>query len=62
MAEHAKILAIVTTNFEGIKGGGIPVFIKKTDDELQVIAKNLEKILDASAHEIDATTMLIVAH
>lgn len=56
-----KILAIVTTKTEGIKGGGIPVFIKQSEEEFQAISKTLEKILDASAHRVDETTMLIVA-
>lgn len=56
-----KMLAIVTTKIEDIKGGGIPVFIKQSEAELQTLSKSLEKILDASAHKLDETTMLIVA-
>lgn len=56
-----SILAIVTTKTDGIKGGSIPVFFKQTQEELQTLSKSLEKILDASAHELDSTTMLIVA-
>lgn len=56
-----KILAIVAKNMESIKGGGIPVFIKPSEEEFQATSRTLEKILDASAHRVDETTMLIVA-
>jgi len=38
-----KILAIVTTKTEGIKGGGIPVFIKQSEEEFQAISKRWKK-------------------
>lgn len=57
-----NILAIITTKQEGLKGGGVPIFISKDRDELQQTSSRLEKILDASAHEIDQNTMIIVAH
>lgn len=58
---NAKIIAIVTTKAENVKGGGMPIFIRQTKEELQDASKNLEKILDAAAHELDESTMLIVA-
>ncbi len=58
--QNANIIAIVTTKVESIRGGGAPVFIRETREELQAASKNLEKILDAAAHELDESTMLIV--
>lgn len=55
------ILAVVTKNKEGV-GGGAPVFYAKDDQELQMIAFNLEKILDATAHEIERGTLVLVRH
>lgn len=62
MEQPTKIIAIVTTNQENLKGGGAPVFITKDGKTLQEMSSSLEKILDASAHEISGETMIIVAH
>lgn len=62
MEQPTKIIAIITTNQENIKGGGVPVFIARGGKSLQETSSTLEKILDASAHEIDTDTMIIVAH
>lgn len=58
----ANIIAVVTTRRENIKGGGAPVFVTQDTESLQKISSILEKILDASAHEVDEYTMIIVAH
>lgn len=55
------ILAVVTKNKEGVGGDG-PVFYANNDQELQMIAFNLEKILDAIAHEVKPGTMVLVRH
>lgn len=57
-----SIIAVITTKQENIKGGGVPVFITEDKKTLQHTSSSLEKILDASAHEIDEFTMIIVAH
>lgn len=62
MEQPTKIIAIITTKQENLKGGGVPVFITKDSQSLQETSSSLEKILDASAHEIDVETMIIVAH
>ncbi len=62
MEQPTQIIAIITTKQENIKGGGVPVFITKGSKSLQETSSTLEKILDASAHEIDVETMIIVAH
>ncbi len=58
--QHAEIVAIITMNPERVHGGA-PVFIVKDQKELQKISMTLEKIMDASAHEIDSDTLIIVA-
>lgn len=62
MGQPTKILAVITTKRENISGGGAPVFIAKDAESLQKISTTLERTLDASAHEVDAETMIIVAH
>lgn len=62
MEQPTQIIAIITTQRESITGGGVPVFIVKSKTKLQETSSSLEKILDASAHEIDKQTMIIVAH
>lgn len=62
MAEqHAAIVAVVTTKPETIKSGGAPVFMAQDHKDLQKISMTLEKIMDASAHEIEESTIIIVA-
>ncbi|MBB6444544.1 capping complex subunit for YIEGIA [Bacillus benzoevorans] len=62
MEQPTKIIAIITTNKENIMPGGAPVFITENRESLQTTSSTLEKTLDASAHEVDADTMIIVAH
>lgn len=59
--QHAEIVAIITIKPELLQGGGAPVFIVKDQKELQKISMTLEKIMDASAHEVDTDTLVIVA-
>ena len=59
--QHAEIVAVITMKPEIIQGGGAPVFIAKDNKELQKISMTLEKIMDASAHEIDPETIVIIA-
>jgi carbamate kinase len=62
MDQPATIIAIITTKQENLSGGGVPVFITKSKEALQKVSGTLEKTLDASAHEVDEDTMIIVAH
>lgn len=57
-----QIIAIVTTERQNLQGGGVPVFVTKSKETLQTISFTLEKTLDASAHEVDQETMIIVKH
>ena len=59
--QHAEIVAVITMKPATIQGGGAPVFIVKDNKELQKTSLTIEKIMDASAHEIDTDTIIIVA-
>jgi len=60
--QPTTMMAVITNKPENIQGGGMPVFITDDVASLQEVSSSLEKILDASAHEIDANTMIIVSH
>ncbi|HJF34282.1 MAG TPA: hypothetical protein K8V56_21165 [Sporosarcina psychrophila] len=59
--QHSEIVAVITMKPETIQAGGATVFIADNKKHLQKISMTLEKIMDASAHEIDEDTMIIVA-
>lgn len=55
-----SIVAVITTAKEKVTGGGAPVFIVNSREELQEVSLYLGKILDSSTHEITPDTMVIV--
>ncbi|UJF36202.1 capping complex subunit for YIEGIA [Paenibacillus hexagrammi] len=57
----AQILAIVTMDRERI-GGGAPIFIVENQEQQQKVSFSLEKILDATAHDLKNGTMILVKH
>ncbi|GGD69337.1 capping complex subunit for YIEGIA [Paenibacillus nasutitermitis] len=57
----AKIVAIVTVHKERIDGGA-PIFIEPDMDKRETTAFLLEKILDASAHDLKNGTIILVNH
>jgi hypothetical protein len=57
-----KILAVITTKGELVRGGGAPIFIAETVEKLAHRAFLLEKIMDAMAHQLDESTYIIVKH
>lgn len=59
--QRAEIVAVITMNPETIKAGRATVFIADNKKNLQKISMTLEKVMDASAHEIDEDTIIIVA-
>lgn len=59
--QHAEIVAVITKNPETIQGGGAPVFIVNTKEELQAVSLTLEKAMDAAACEVDTGTIVIIA-
>lgn len=57
----AKIVAVVTMH-AGSVGGGAPIFIVENEDKLEEESFLLEKILDASAHDLKNGTFILVNH
>jgi hypothetical protein len=56
-----SILAIISIEREKIAGGA-PIFIVDSLEDQQATAFKLEKILDATAHDLQNGTMIIVKH
>ncbi|GAA3405248.1 hypothetical protein ACFFNY_28660 [Paenibacillus hodogayensis] len=56
-----KIVAIVSSRPETVEGGA-PMFFVETEQERQELSFLLEKILDASAHDLKNGTMVLVDH
>lgn len=57
----AKIVAVVSTNSDNISGG-VPIFIAKNEEERGKVAFTLEKIMDASAHDLLNGSIILVDH
>ncbi|MBD2845183.1 hypothetical protein IDH44_08265 [Paenibacillus sp. IB182496] len=57
----ARIEAVVTRHRNNA-GGSVAVFYVETAEELQQTSFLLEKILDASAHDLKNGTMILVNH
>ncbi|MCR2803032.1 capping complex subunit for YIEGIA [Paenibacillus soyae] len=57
----AKIVAVVSLKTEEVRGGA-PIFIAPDQKNLEEIAFLLEKILDASAHDLKNGTFILVDH
>ncbi|EXX91397.1 hypothetical protein BG53_01550 [Paenibacillus darwinianus] len=56
-----KICAVVTINRESV-GGGAPIFVENSADHAEKTAFLLEKILDASTHDLKNGTFILVSH
>ncbi len=59
MEKH--ILAVVTMKKDQI-GGGAPIFVMQTVEEVQQTAFILEKILDGMVHQVTPETLIVVRH
>ncbi|MFF2887612.1 hypothetical protein [Paenibacillus sp. NPDC057967] len=57
----ADIVAVVSVHPDEVKGGA-PIFIAPDARKLEEIAFLLEKILDASAHDLKNGTIILVDH
>ena len=57
----AKIVAVVSTNSDNVSGG-VPIFIAKNEEERGKVAFSLEKIMDASAHDLLNGSIILVDH
>lgn len=57
----AKIVAVVSIHGDEVRGGA-PIFIAPNERKLEEIAFLLEKIMDASAHDLKNGTIILVDH
>ncbi|QQE72647.1 hypothetical protein KDJ56_11725 [Brevibacillus composti] len=57
----SRIVAVVITDSQQVSGG-VPVFHAKNQEEQQHLILNLEKILDANAHDLKNGTYILVDH
>lgn len=57
----SKIVAVVTMNAKQVDGGA-PIFIVNSPEEHKKLAFTLEKILDATAHDLKNGTYILVDH
>ncbi len=57
-----RIVAVVTPDPATVAGGGAPVFIAVAEEERQKLAFRLEKILDASVHDLGNGQLIVVDH
>ncbi|WP_217585424.1 capping complex subunit for YIEGIA [Lentibacillus saliphilus] len=55
------ILAVITTDKAKIDGGA-PIFLCDDLEEMQVVAANLEAIMDGIAHALSENLYIIVKH
>lgn len=58
----AKIVAVVTINEKDVQSGGAPTFIVENKEEQQKIAFTLEKIMDATVHDLGNGPYILVNH
>lgn len=57
----AKIIAVVSMNPDHISGG-VPIFLTNDEEDREKLALSLEKILDASAHDLINGSIILVDH
>ncbi|MBJ6363506.1 hypothetical protein ACFOQM_19980 [Paenibacillus sp. GCM10012307] len=57
----AEIVAVVTTKKEMVRGG-VPIFFEENREQVEETAFLLEKILDASVHDLKDGTLILVNH
>jgi hypothetical protein len=56
-----NILAVVTLEIAKV-AGGVPIFLASTEEEREKTARYLGRILDASVHDLENGSYIIVAH
>jgi hypothetical protein len=57
----SKIVAVIAVNKEQIAGGA-PIFIAGSREEQERVAFSLEKIMNATAHDLKNGLMIIIDH
>ncbi|HPU35265.1 MAG TPA: hypothetical protein PL078_03360 [Bacillota bacterium] len=55
------ILAVITVNKDKVSGGA-PIFFARNEEELVSTSNNLSRILDATVHELESGTYILVKH
>jgi hypothetical protein len=57
----SKIVAVIVTDPNQVAGGA-PIIIAKEEEEKKKVAFTLEKILDATAHDLKNGMIILVDH
>jgi hypothetical protein len=57
----ARIVAVVTVNPDHV-GGSAPTFITKDEAEREKLAFSLEKMMDATAHDLVNGVIVLIDH
>ena len=58
----ARIVAVVTLDDNDVQSGGAPTFIVGSREEQEKIAFTLEKIMDATVHDLGTGSFVLVDH
>lgn len=58
---EGTILAIVALQKTAV-GGGAPIFFARDEEEQEKVAGYLSRILDASAHDLENGSLILVKH
>jgi hypothetical protein len=61
MRVDRKIAAVVTSDRDKV-GGGAPIFYAHSAEEMQKLAFTLEKITDATAHDLKNGVIILFHH
>lgn len=61
MSHVKKVVAVVTVDKE-LTSGGAPIFIVEGKEQQQEVGFSLEKILDATAHQLPNGVVILVKH
>ncbi|MCG9967709.1 hypothetical protein L9W92_06535 [Pelotomaculum terephthalicicum JT] len=60
-ATTGTILAVITLNMEEVSGGA-PIFFAGDEEKQEKMARYLSKMLDATVHDLENGTLVIVRH
>ncbi len=56
-----SIMAIITMSKDKV-GGGAPIFVVDTEEEVQRTARLFESVLGGMLHKVNETTYVVVRH
>lgn len=57
--ESGVLIAIVTTNFELVRGGGVPIFLAKDDAEMEKLSLLMSRVFKAMVHDLENGVLLL---